>query len=634
MVNRKDILQLSPARARRFGWLVAISGYIALSAPLGLVQAQAPAPAAGASGDATDAQGYKFLVPLAAFTDPANKIKLNQLKLEIRRIITTSSINDAASRATVDRYFQQYFFPMMTTEEGLRTIGADRTGFLRDLAGAKDPAAHAYVANLALSGLSKIVPDNYRLPSRYNAMLIISSLNDVEPAMPSTLPEPMRAAAPVILQQFQKADNPDPVKIAALLGLARHLEFDSYRQNKMPAATRTEIVKALTALAQAAEVPEGRDSEVHSWMRRRAIEGLGAAAAAKPDAEIAASLQAILADDASPLIVRSTAAAALGKMSLLAPVKVDPVPAAKELGYLALLVCDTELTKAENFNKTDYEHEGRMTGTYSGELEGSAGGMPGGGGRTGMSPGMAGSDGMGGMARPLRATPGTTPGSEYGGSAGGYGTEMGGIDPSTLDPKHYRMDFLRRRMRQELYSVQLGLTGGEDFVEPKKGPKSTVADKAGAGTSRDSGEKKGVLSVAKGNDREAILDVYYKVRKLVEIVESAAPEAELLVFAKDLRKEMKNLEAITKKLPLPGEVAAAEGLEEPAVPVAKTKTDAKGKIGAKGKAAAGKGKGTVKGAPPAGKRPAAPLPAPAKRPAVPGKSAGSPRPQVFGRPGR
>jgi hypothetical protein len=633
MENRKRVFQLSSARAQRFGWLAMVAGCMAVGFPLGITNAQAPA--AGASGEATDAQGYKFLVPLAAFTDPANKIKLNQLKLEIRRIITGSAISDAASRASVDRYFQQYFFPLMTTEEGLKTIGTDRQNFLRDLAAAKDPAGHAYINNLTLAALSKIVADNFRLPSRYNAMLIISSLNDVEPALPNTLPEPMRTALPVILQQFQKADNPDPVKIAALLGLSRHLEFDGYRQNKMPAATRTEIVKELTGLAQAAEVPEGRDNEVHSWMRRRAIEGLGAACIARPDAEIAASLQAIVADDASPLIVRSTAATAVGKMSLQAPVKVDPVPAAKELGYLALLVCDTELTKAENFNKTDYEREGRMTGTYSGELEGSAGGGMPGGGRM-MTPGMGSSDGLGGMARPLRAAPGTMPGGEIGGSADGYGSDAGGIDPSTLDPKHYRMDYLRRRMRQELYSVQLGLTGGEDFVEQKKGPKSAIAEKAGASTSRDSGDKKGVLSVAKGNDREAVLEVYYKVRKLVEIVESAAPEAELPVFAKDLRKEMKNLEAITKKLPLPGEVAAVEGLDEPTVPVARTKTDTKGKTDAKGKAVTGKGKGkgTVKGAPPAGKRPAAPVPAPGKRPAVPGKSAGTARPPVFGKPGR
>ena len=47
-------------------------------------------------------------------------------------------------------------------------------------------------------------------------------------------------------------------------------------------------------------------------------------------------------------------------------------------------------------------------------------------------------------------------------------------------------------------------------------------------------------------------NVYHTVRKLIEVVEAATPETELVQFVKDMRKEMKPLEAITKRLPPPG----------------------------------------------------------------------------------
>jgi hypothetical protein len=72
-------------------------------------------------------------------------------------------------------------------------------------------------------------------------MLILSQLNDQEAnyvTPPYTLPVPMRAALSVIIQQFQKGDT-DEIKIAALLGLARHLEWDNYKQ--LPSTTMPAI---------------------------------------------------------------------------------------------------------------------------------------------------------------------------------------------------------------------------------------------------------------------------------------------------------------------------------------------------------------------------------------------------------
>src|SRR5262245_22253078 len=168
--------------------------------------------------------GFKYQKPLAGYLDPKNKGKIQSRITEMRKLITSqpAPINDAATKAQLDPFYVQYLFPMMTTKEGLKTIADDRVRFLRDhVAAAKDPAAHSYLTNIALSSMSRIVQDPAYHPSaRYNAMLLVSNLNDVEPntiGTAQTLPEPMRTTLLFILQQYQKADR-DEIKLAALLG--------------------------------------------------------------------------------------------------------------------------------------------------------------------------------------------------------------------------------------------------------------------------------------------------------------------------------------------------------------------------------------------------------------------------------
>jgi hypothetical protein len=614
----------------RSGLTAKIACALAICLTVRVLLAQPPAaPAASAASvrEEVDARGYKVQIPSEAYTDPKNRAKLQSFKNSGLRTIVSgqpSQINDAGTRATVDRFFQQYFFPMMTTEEGLKTIADDRNFFLRQyVQSAKDTAAHTYLINTALTSASKIVQDNYHPAARYNAMLLISSLNDQElntQGAAQTLPEPMRAALPFILQQFQKADNPDVVKLAALLGLSRHLEFDNYRPaaTAMPADRKAEIIKSLTELVETKEPAEGRSSEAHTWIRRRAIEALSMACLAKPDPGIAATLDSLLKDESEPLSIRLTVASLMGKIALQAPAKIEAVPTAKELGYLALYACDTELTRADSSRKTEAEHEARLAGTYTGETGyGPGGGMMPGVGMPGV--GMPGGEGSGGGVI-RRPAPGSMPGTGSADGYGGYG-ESGYVDPSMMDPKHYRLEYLRRRMRQQLYAVQLGLTGGDDRVPPRPGVKSSGA----AGKADRQEPTKGVWVIAKpGQEREAVDEVYYKVRKVIEAIEGATPETDFNQLAKDIRKEMKPLEAITRRLPPPGATPGATTVADDDAPGAP----------AAGKAPIAKAKG---GKPASGKVPAAKAPAPpaAKKPAATGKSASRPpaRPQtVFGQP--
>jgi len=582
-----------------------------------ILLAQAPAPADLAAREQVDAHGYKYLAPNEKYLGAKGRTAEVKMRGNVRQVLSGQySINDPAVKLQFREYYQTYLFPFMTTAEGLKSIAKDRRDFFGDLEKAKSLEAHRELLDLTLAAMKSIVQDNYRPETRYNAMLIISNLNDQEPnslGVPQTLPEPMRTALPFILEQFKSPNAPDSIKLGALLGLSRHLEWENYKEQTstpMQPALKGDVIKELTRLAEEKQPPPGRDPEAHNWMRRRAVEALSMACLKKSDADIVATMEKLLKDESEPLNVRFTVASVLGKIVLQPPAKIDPVATAKELGYMALLACDTELTRAENFRKNEFEREARLTGTYSPEFgygsgEGAPGGMPGPGGLRGGAGVYGGSDSGG--VRPLRPTAGGMPGDGYGepGTAG-Y------VDPSTLDPKHYRVEFLRRRLRQSLYAVQLGLTGGEDHAPPKTTPGGGAPTNPTLTTpTGPKPEPKGVFAIAKNEtEKTDVNNVYYKVRKLIEAVEAPGPDVDFYQLVKDVRKEMKPLESlIGKRVPPPGAAAAGSAIidDVPSIPAKPGPAKA-----------------------PAAKGPAAP------GPARPGKSASSPAPRsqpaVFGQP--
>jgi hypothetical protein len=170
---------------------------------------------------------------------------------------------------------------------------------------------------------------------------------------------------------------------------------------------------------------------------------------------------------------------------------------------------------------------------------------------------------------------------------GGMGGIMGGKD-MTNDPKAYRVDYSKRRLRAELHAVQLAL-----------------------GRSKRSGNPEGLYVYAKAEPETSTLKgIKDQIEEVIKVVEEQTRNME--AYEKDLKKQMKKLEGLTKALPV----------------AAKGKADA-----AKGAAAAAEGPAAAKPAaeepmeeipmgPPAAKGgPAAPADPGKAAPADPGKAA-------------
>src|SRR6185295_8018107 len=140
--------------------------------------------------------------------------------------------------------------------------------------------------------LTEIVQDTELHPAvRYNAILIIGLLNEAEPNRGTgvkQMPVPYVPALSTLVEELKKPGNNEAVRVGALLGVTRHLEWDNSKQAvaaKIPPAMRTEAIAELTSIVSTKIPPAGRSAEGQTWLRRRALEALGHAYALKVEPE-------------------------------------------------------------------------------------------------------------------------------------------------------------------------------------------------------------------------------------------------------------------------------------------------------------------------------------------------------------
>jgi hypothetical protein len=535
--------------------------FVAL-AMLGLVAFQnapatAQAPPAGG--------GYKTLPMIASLA--TNKSNQNKAYSQIRSILNSlAPLGD--NKVYFDAYYQQFFFPQMTltAQDKLDDLPKSREKFLRDhLDYCKSQAIHDHLLALTIGTLLPVVQDPGFHPAvRYNAMLIIGALNAQEAVRlgsEKSVPVPYAPALSIMLTEMKNPKTNDAIRVASLIGIVRHLEWDNALDNGSQIAplVRTDLLATLTALAAQKDSPPGRTAEGHSWLRRRAIEALALAGSRRAEASSVAAIDKILGDDSDVLAVRCAAAAAMGRMNYLPPVKIDPTEVTKKLGYLTLVICHSEFTRLADMKHTEELRLGPQMQQYG--------------------------EGGSGTPSPYRSAE-----SSIGSLGGGMG-ELGSLKPA--DPKAYRRDPICRRIRARIYSVQIGLNGPSKLFIPE-------------------GATLGIANYAKTPaEVKYVADVTAGITSLVKIVETH--DYELATIEKDLNLVIPGLEAITKKL-TPVAAPAGDDLN-PDLPSAPAARSAPPSAPAAGSGVAGPGDDIP--AAPAAAVPAAAAPVPAAQPKPP-----------------
>lgn len=394
---------------------------------------------------------FKVLTPAASIVnDPT---KRGQVQGHVRK--TLSGDLALSENRSFDSYYTQYLFPLMTlTDEAeLADLTKLRGQFLRDhLAYCTNNDVHQHLVDLTFAEMKKIATDDFHPAVRYNAMYIISQLNTQEMSRVGSnkaIPDPYSPALPWMLEEFKKPETPEALKVAALLGIVRHLEMDIYRSadRKIPAAQRTDILATLTTLVQTATPPEGRSVAAQNWLRRRALEGIAHAGFLTPEPNLVKLVVELIDNDKEQLPVRVEAAQTLGKLNLAPPVKVEVTSTAESLVRMAMASVQSELTRLDDLQTQDHDRVRVLGGT------GNMAGM--GGGATPMMPmGMGMGMGMGTGRR------------------GSKGSDL----PPPEDFKKYRAELSMRRIRANLNAIEMAFLGSDHDRYVKKHEKLDLSN--------------------------------------------------------------------------------------------------------------------------------------------------------------
>ncbi len=239
-------------------------------------------------------------------------------------------------QAVFDDYYKSYRLARWTLVDNRAKLASYRTKELRrDFINGKG-AVYSHLNALVLEfmgGLAKPDPPtpNYHPATRINAILAIGELDLTKPAKFADLPVPLPAALPALLEIVQDADQPDAVKVAALVGLIRHARFGRIAAPVDRAA--------ILELAKSAS-PAGAAGAGKAWMRAQAAEILGELKVA--DAATTAALAVMVGDSTLGCSARCAAAEALGKLDYAGAAGLNPSALAAPLGKLAVDACTTE----------------------------------------------------------------------------------------------------------------------------------------------------------------------------------------------------------------------------------------------------------------------------------------------------
>ena len=377
----------------------------------------------------------------------------------------TSLTND--QKKTLANFFNGYYFPQMTSTdaESLSELSESRKKFFQNfLNPAKSQAVRDDMVRLTIATMGKIAMGNYHPAARYNAILLIGSL-DQTPATRNQPPTPLPAATKALIAVLDRDEIagvrvPISAKVGALVGLERHARFGIDEQYADQVAK-----SSLTVIGQA-EPPVDVSRGVHHWMKCIAARVLVNQFAAAPTAELQGALTSMISDQEMSLDDRCCAAQLLQRIQYAdaADLNVDETTLA--LGQLANAVLSKEAKDAKKYQddrlgETGFSSRqmGGRFGGYSG-MDGEEGGFGGFGGYGGRDEGgFGGYGGYGGMD-----------GEEGGfGGYGGFGLQLGNTQQQ--GPK-----LAKRRMLARLKSV---VVAADSVAEASEEAKTKLSELSG-----------------------------------------------------------------------------------------------------------------------------------------------------------
>ena len=291
-----------------------------------------------------------------------NKLLRNKLKLT-KDSVARGQADFASNREALDRYYSKYLFPLMTQTKAIPRVTSDPLGdldvhrrtLLMDLKTTKSADFHAYLLKRVYDAMKFVVEkQSYHPAVRYNAMLILGELNQKEEirlGLNRSAPDPLRKILGFLRDQFLKENQLDSLRVAALVGILRHVELDRLREpsnQPLSPAIKLQLVKMLVPLLEKQTAPPNRSVEGHVWMRRRCVEILAALRLTDKSGTVSSAIAGVLDEDGAPADLRRTAAEAIGQIELPPKYAANPAELAAKVVNLVLEVSSQELDNLDH----------------------------------------------------------------------------------------------------------------------------------------------------------------------------------------------------------------------------------------------------------------------------------------------
>ena len=255
-------------------------------------------------------------------------------RTDLVQLLRAGSLNPDQLKLLTE-YYTEYELARWTQMANRAEVRKFREELLRQLAQAEGQT-HDQVVQIVLNLLLKMAEGNHHPVARVNAVLALGELNRVEPRGTKP-PEPLPAAQPILFQMVQNAQMPEMLRVAALVGLRRHVELGAVAD-----PTKTQWATGLLSLVQERS-SSGRASAGRDWLRQLAIEVLELLKTPGPNGQVALALIELLADTNQPMSIRVAAARAVGNLHYSQGFPADLNKLIREMGQLALDAINTEL---------------------------------------------------------------------------------------------------------------------------------------------------------------------------------------------------------------------------------------------------------------------------------------------------
>jgi hypothetical protein len=326
----------NPTFRRWLGWSIGVIWCIASFASAQQPQQPRPTPkpAAKPAPKPPTAEELALAAERTRIKGVEDEIR-KKLQGKISNLQRTGQINDQ-DKPDVEEYVDRWI-DILSSPGGALEVPDARQQLRRNVRAfgqpndGKEKPALAHINQLLLSKLEAAAfSDKYPPHGRYNCMLALGELNEVEPSNVGAGPvKPMPQALPVLHKAVAQADMLPAVKVAALIGMQRHTKFPVADKN----VERT-LATDLAKLVQQSTLPADISADGHQWMRRQAIDVLMNLKQPGPASEVVTALTTTVADKNNSMWVRLDAARALGQFKLPANALGEDI--AETIGRLTL----------------------------------------------------------------------------------------------------------------------------------------------------------------------------------------------------------------------------------------------------------------------------------------------------------